>query len=122
MTKRVTSKDIEIAFLLNQVDGVKALFPKGKKAPSKKVFQTAIAALDKNGIEVAQLSELNAQLHPNSGAGRGKTQPVVGETREYSVQKVKNSAPFIRLPLSTLNVDRGTLVTVQFKDGAIVVG
>jgi len=133
MTKRITSKDIEIAFLINTIDGVKELF-KGNKTPGKKVINTAVEALGKkvintavealasNGLEVDDLRLLGASLYPSSGKGRGKTQPTVGEKRQYSVQKVKNSAPFIRLPLSTLNVERGALVTVQFKDGAIVVG
>jgi hypothetical protein len=121
MTKRITSKDIEIAFLINTIDGVKELF-KGNKTPGKKVINTAVEALASNGLEVDDLRVLGASLYPSSGKGRGKTQPTVGEKRQYSVQKVKNSAPFIRLPLSTLNVERGALVTVQFKDGAIVVG
>ncbi len=116
--KRITSKDIEIAFLINNIDGVKDLF-EGNKTPGKKVLNTAVESLEGNGLDVDDLAAYSASLYPSSGKGRGKQQPMVGDIREYSVQKVKKSAPFIRLPLSTLNVSRGEMVNVMFENGEI---
>jgi len=111
--KRITSKDLEIAFLIGSVDGVNDLVDMDKK-PGKKVFTQAITALDSKGLETGQLAEYVSNLFPSSGKGRGKQQPIDGEKRTYSVQVVKNSAPFIRLPLSILGAVRGEEVTVTF--------
>ena len=116
--KRITSKDIEIAFLINNLQGVKDLF-EGNKTPGKKVINAAVESLTSNGLEVSKLAAYNMSLYPSNGKGRGKQQPMVGDVREYSVQKVKKSAPFIRLPLSTLNVSRGEMVNVMFENGEI---
>jgi len=111
--KRITSKDLEIAFLIGSVDGVNDLVDMDKK-PGKKVFTQAITALDSKGLETGQLAEYVSNLFPSSGKGRGKQQPIDGEKRTYSVQVVKNSAPFIRLQLSILGAVRGEEVTVTF--------
>tara|TARA_R110002051_G_scaffold59951_2_gene109978 strand:+ start:154 stop:549 length:396 start_codon:yes stop_codon:yes gene_type:complete len=118
---RITSKDLEIAFLIGQVEGINDLVADAGKVPGKKVFTQALSALDSKGLETAQLAEFISTLFPASGKGRGKQQPVDGETRFYSVQKVKNSAPFIRLPLSILDVERGQEVAVTFNGKKIVV-
>jgi len=119
--KRLTSKDLEIAFLIGSTDGIHDLIDDAGKTPGKKVFTQALSSLDDKGLETSQLAELITDLFPSSGKGRGKQQPVDGETRFYSVQKVKNSAPFIRLPLSILNVERGNEVAVTFNGKKIVV-
>ena len=118
---RVTSKDLEIAFLIGQLDGIVDLVATAGKTPGKKVFNQALTSLDSKGLETAQLAEFISETFPASGKGRGKQQPVAGEVRGYSVQRVKNSAPFIRLPLSILNVNRGDTVEVTFNNGNIVV-
>ena len=118
--KRITSKDLQIAFLIGGLDGVKASFAQGK-TPGKKVFNQALSDLDATGIEVTEFAALITTMFPASGKGRGKQQPVAGEIRGYSVQKVKNSAPFIRLPLSILDVAQGQEVKVRFENNKIVV-
>ena len=118
---RITSKDLEIAFLIGQLDGVNDLIATAGKVPGKKVFNQALTSLDSKGLETAELAEFITELFPASGKGRGKQQPVNGETRFYSVQKVKNSAPFIRLPLSIMGVERGQEVAVTFNGNKIVV-
>jgi hypothetical protein len=112
--KRITSKDLEIAFLINNTDGVVELIADMDKKPGKKVFLQAIDSLEDKGLETNELSAYVDGLFPSSGKGRGKQQPVDGEKRTYSVQVVKNSAPFIRLPLSILGAVRGEEVTVTF--------
>ena len=119
--KRLTSKDLEIAFLIGSTDGIHDLIDDAGKTPGKKVFTQALSALDSKGLETAQLAEFITDLFPASGKGRGKQQPVDGETRFYSVQRVKNSAPFIRLPLSILDVEQGQEVEVLFNGNKIVV-
>jgi hypothetical protein len=120
-TVRVTSKDLEIAFLIGQLDGVNDLIENAGKTPGKKVFSQAITSLDSKGLETAEFASFIAELFPASGKGRGKQQPVSGETRFYSVQKVKNSAPFIRLPLSIMGAERGQEVAVKFDNNKIIV-
>jgi hypothetical protein len=118
---RVTSKDLEIAFLIGNLGGISDLVKEAGKTPGKKVFNQALTSLDSKGLETAQLAEFIGELFPASGKGRGKQQPVAGEVRGYSVQRVKNSAPFIRLPLSILGVSRGQEVQVKFNGDHIVV-
>jgi len=120
-TVRITSKDLEIAFLIGDLAGINDLVATAGKVPGKKVFNQALTSLDSKGLETAQLAEFITDLFPASGKGRGKQQPVAGEVRGYSVQRVKNSAPFIRLPLSILNVKQGDTVEVTFNDGNIIV-
>lgn len=112
--KRITSKDLEIAFLINSTNGVIELISDMDKKPGKKVFLQAIDSLEDKGLETNDLSAFVGGLFPSNGKGRGKQQPVDGEKRTYSVQVVKNSAPFIRLPLSILGAVRGEEVTVTF--------
>jgi len=119
--KRLTSKDLEIAFLIGSTVGINDLIAEAGKVPGKKVFIQALTSLDEKGLEVADFAALITALFPSSGKGRGKQQPVAGETRTYSVQKVKNSAPFIRLPLSILDVEQGQEVEVLFNGNKIVV-
>ncbi len=120
-TVRITSKDLEIAFLIGDLAGINDLVKQAGKVPGKKVFNQALTSLDSKGLETAELAEFITDLFPSSGKGRGKQQPVNGETRFYSVQKVKNSAPFIRLPLSIMGVERGQEVAVTFNGNKIVV-
>jgi len=111
--KRITSKDLQISFLMGGLAEVNDSI-KGSKTPGKKVWKDTLVALDAMGIEAGDLAAAVTAMFPASGKGRGKQQPVDGEKRTYSVQVVRNSAPFIRLPLSILGVERGQEVNVTF--------
>ena len=54
-------------------------------------------------------------------SGRGRGTPVEGSTRSYRAQQLKGQEPFIRLPVSSLHVEKGQAVTVAFRSGIIEV-
>lgn len=92
-----------------------------KLSPSKAVVRKAATEMRTND-DICNALEAYASKHGYSVfARRGRYAPRVGETRVYNVQKVKDDATFIRLPLSSLPVDKGGQVRVDFEQGEIIV-
>lgn len=113
----VSFKDVQIAYLMDGVTGVERLVAGG--TASKSTVRRALVDLKEGGRDV---QELEAWVANHIGApGRGRSAPVIGETRAYKAQQVKTGGPFLRLPLDVLGVEKGGLVTVSFDDNKIVV-
>jgi hypothetical protein len=115
--KVISFKDVEIAFLLDGINGVERLI-KGRKNPGA-VVKRALRDLKTQGTDVRALEEFVAERFGSTG--RGRSVPQVGEERRYKAQQIKNGAPFLRLPLNTLGIKKGRPVRVRFEDGRIVV-
>lgn len=90
-------------------------------SPSKSVVRKAAIELRTNDDICGALEAYAATQGYSIFARRGRYSPRVGETRVYNVQRVKDDATFIRLPLSSLGVDRGNKVRVDFENGAVIV-
>lgn len=114
--KRNNFKDVQLAYIIDGIEGVTKLSP----VPGKKTLLQAINGLDAKGMEVGDLIEFTALNYPG-GNGRGRASIQVGDSRTYKVQAVKDGAVFLRLPLSTLNVEKGDTISVSFELGRIVV-
>mgnify|MGYP005656841609 CR=1 FL=1 len=116
---RISNKDLQVAFLVNGIDGVRAMT--ADSVPAKATLQAAIDSLENLGQEVAPLVAFMETLHPASDGSRGRSAPQNGETRTYKAQVVKDGSPFLRLPLDTLKAMKGEDITVAFENGKIVV-
>jgi hypothetical protein len=116
---RISNKDLQVAFLVNGIEGVQAMT--ADNVPAKATLQAAIDSLENLGQEVAPLVAFMDTLHPAGDGSRGRSAPEVGDTRTYKAQVVKDGEAFLRLPLSTLGALKGENITVAFADGQIVV-
>ena len=116
---RISNKDLQVAFLVNGIEGVQAMT--ADNVPAKATLQAAIDSLENLGQEVAPLVAFMETLHPASDGSRGRSAPQNGETRTYKGQVVKDGSPFLRLPLDTLKAMKGEDITVAFENGKIVV-
>lgn len=121
--KKVTSrnlvsfKDVQIAYLTEGIAGVEKLVERGEV--SRPTIRRALKKLQEAGRSPAELERWVAErVGP---IGRGRSAPAAGEVRSYKVQQIKNTGPFLRLPVDSLNLEKGGVVRVQFEDGRIVV-
>lgn len=113
----VSFKDVQIAFLMEGTGGVEKLVTEGKV--SKPTIRRALRKFHEQGNTPVEFERWVAE---NVGPiGRGRSAPSVGETRSYKVQQIKNTGPFLRLPLDSLKINKGGVVRVKFEDGKIVV-
>jgi hypothetical protein len=86
---------------------------------SKTTVRRAIKELQES---TKNTDELRSWVSENIGAiARGRTAPKPGETRTYKAQQIKNGGPFLRLPLDSLEINKGGSVRVSFEDGQITV-
>jgi hypothetical protein len=115
--KVVSFKDIQIAYLVDGVEGVERLI-KGRKSPAA-LLKRALLELKSQGSETRVLEEYVAEKF--SSTGRGRSVPQAGEERRYKAQQIKSGAPFLRLPLNTLDIKKGKQVRVRFEADRIVV-
>lgn len=117
----VQAKDVVIAMMLDGIEAVQDLH--NTKGFTKAVCNTAVKILEeKNKDTLADaLRDFAADTFGGGGGARGKSAVKVGESREYSVQQVKDGDLFIRLPVGLLDVNKGAKVLVAFTDTGIVV-
>ena len=112
-----TYKDVQLAYLLNGVAGLDDL--RQKKRVPKTIYKRALRRLQHAGKESDSFEKwFFEKFGPD---GRGRPSPKAGEARRYRTQQVKKSEPFIRLPVSSLNIYNGYVVDVQFEEDRIVV-
>lgn len=115
--KLVSYKDIQIAYLMDGIEGVKKIWDSGNA--SKATVRRAVKLLQGTSSDT---TELERWLTDAIGAvGRGRTAPKPGETRSYKAQQIKNGSPFLRLPLDSLGVEKGGTVRVRFDDDRIII-
>ena len=113
----VSFKDVQIAYLMEGIEGVEKLMESGQV--SKPTIRRALKKFHETGTVPAEFERWVAErVGP---IGRGRSAPTIGETRSYKVQQIKNAGPFLRLPLDSLHIDKGAVVRVRFEDDRIVV-
>ena len=110
-------QDIQIAFLIEGIDGVERLIQGRKNIAS--LLRRAVKELKAAGKKTDALDKYIAQNH---GPGvRGRAVPISGQERLYKAQKIHSGGPFLRLPLAPLGTDKGGYVRVKFEKDQIVV-
>ena len=115
--KRLSYKDIQIAYLSDGVAAVERLLKDGKA--SRAAVRKALDALRQQGAAAATLDDF-VKTHIGQGR-RGRSAPLVVTDRTYRAQKLATGSPFLRLPLEALGVKKGGLVTVRFERDRVIV-
>jgi hypothetical protein len=114
----VNAKDIIVALMCNGMTGVTSLF--NDKGFTVATLDSAIDTL--SGTEhAASLTSFRAANFAASNGVRGRKAAAIGDTRVYTVQEVKDTGVFIRLPVELLGLVKGADVSVSFEKGRIVV-
>jgi len=113
----ISFKDIQIAYLLEDISGVEKLI-NGRKNPGP-LLRRALKELVKAGKKTENLEKF---ILANHGTGtRGRSIPVSGQERIYRAQKLAAGTAFLRLPLAPLGTLKGGKVRVVFENDRIVV-
>jgi hypothetical protein len=113
----ISFKDIQIAYLLDDIAGVEKLI-NGRKNPAP-LLRRALKELLKAGKKTDSLEKY---ILANHGTGtRGRSIPVSGQERVYRAQKLAAGTAFLRLPLAPLGTLKGGKVRVLFENDRIVV-
>lgn len=113
----ISFKDIQIAYLLDDIVGVERLI-NGRKNPGP-LLRRALRELVKAGKKTESLEKY---ILSNHGTGtRGRSIPVSGQERIYRAQKLAAGTAFLRLPLAPLGTLKGGKVRVTFENDRIVV-
>jgi hypothetical protein len=113
----ISFKDIQIAYLLDDIVGVEKLIS-GRKNPGP-LLRRALKELLKAGKKTESLEKYIIAHH---GTGtRGRSIPISGQERVYKAQKLTAGTSFLRLPLAPLGTLKGGKVRVVFEDNRILV-
>jgi len=110
-------KDLQIAYLKDGIGMVTKLYQEGRA--SRITIKKACESLKNLGTPISsfeQWIEENISVNP-----RGRSVPKVGSERTYRAQKIKIGGPFLRLPLSSLQIEKGQALSVSFEKNKIVI-
>ena len=113
----ISFKDIQIAYLLDDIAGVERLIS-NRKNPGP-LLRRALKELVKSGKKTDSL-EKYILAHHGTGS-RGRSIPISGQERIYRAQKLAAGTAFLRLPLSPLGTLKGGKVRVIFENDRIIV-
>lgn len=115
--KHVSFKDLQIAYLKNGIGSISKSYQERKT--TKIAILKALEGLKKTDTEVASFEQWvveNLKTKP-----RGRAAPPAGSERVYKAQQINRTGPFLRLPLNSLNVEKGQLASVIFEKDQIIV-
>ncbi|MBH1988651.1 MAG: hypothetical protein I8H72_01285 [Myxococcaceae bacterium] len=115
--KLVSFKDVQIAYLVGDMDGVNKLLKDRKNTVV--LLKKTLKELKAAGRKTESL-EAYIAAHYEPGA-RGRSIPSLGQERLYKAQRIHAGGPFLRLPLTPLGTDKGGVVIVRFEPDQIVV-
>lgn len=119
--KRINHKDLTIAFLSGGTQNVLDEIKKHQPSDPGMMLRKASVALSHMGQDTQELERIIAEKFPPKSAGQRGRKPVSnGETRTFKVQDV-NGQKFIRLPVSTMHLDKGDEINVKFNSSNEIV-
>lgn len=113
----ISFKDIQIAYLLDDIAGVEKLIST-RKNPGP-LLRRALKELVRSGKKTDSL-EKYILAHHGTGS-RGRSIPISGQERIYRAQKLAAGTAFLRLPLAPLGTLKGGKVKVLFENDRIIV-
>ena len=115
--RKLSFKDVQIAFLLNGLNDIERLFKSGRISAA--MIRRALENFDAPQKDMVPLADW---VKENLGSGkRGRSAPRGGQVKTYIAQQIGDGPPFLRLPLSTLSIEKGEGIQVRFQKGQIVV-
>jgi len=120
--QRMSSQAVIVEVMMNGVGVIEKLIEANRV--SIEIVRKANRLLKEKYPQKADLLDgWLAKHYPVTPGGRGRTNPVVGDTRSYSAQQLKGQGEtFLRLNLATLEVAKGESVDVTFHKGFTIVG
>lgn len=108
----ISYRGVQVAFLEGGADAVEKL--KASKLTLRRAARTM------TGKKGDSLRKWVSEKFPRGV--KGKAAPIVGETREYTVQQLKKTGGFLRLPTDTLKGSKkGSKLKVKFGEDKILV-
>ena len=113
----VSYKDVQIAFLVDGIQGVEKIL-QGRKS-ARTLVRHALSDLKRQGRAVDALESYVAERHATKA--RGRAMPGTGEERRYRAQQIEGGGVFLRLPLTPLGVKKSGSVRVRFDADRILV-
>lgn len=114
LKKNFSYKDIQILYLTDGLQAVKDLYY--SKQVKSGVIWRAAHYFRAAGKRAADLDGWCKEVF-----GGGRPAPEKGTRRVYRAQQLRNSGPFIRLPVDSLSAQKGHLINVFFEGDSIVV-
>ena len=118
--KLVSYKDVQIAYMLNGISAVESLV--AEKKVTRATVKRAYAKFLDAGREEKPFAEWIEDNIGPLGRGRGRACPQKGEIRTYRAQQIGVGGPFVvRVPLSSLDVYKGSVLQISFEDDRIVI-
>ena len=119
---RVTAQSVAFLALSEGVAAVTRLHNSPGSEIAAATFDSAVDLLASQPEVAASLAAIRSDLLGDGEPGaRGRPAAKVGDSRAYKVQQVGEMDPFIRLPVSLLELAKGQSATVTFEDGRIIV-
>ena len=119
---RVTAQSVAFLALTEGVAAVTRLHNSPGSEIAAATFDSAVDLLASQPEVAASLAAIRSDLLGDGEPGaRGRPAAKVGDSRAYKVQQVGEMDPFIRLPVSLLELAKGQSATVTFEDGRIIV-
>lgn len=117
--RSLSYKDVQILFLTDGINRVEKLFNGGMISPQS-LKRAAEEMREKRDAQVL-VDFATAKVGGEANGRRGRRLPVANETRTYSVQQIKDGAPFLHLPVSPLAKKKKQKLFVTFRENEIVV-
>lgn len=118
MTRKLISyKDVALTFLQGGVPALTLLHSTGNL--SRATVLRAVKSLKLSGQDTKYLESWAHTVFRNFG--RGKQAPTPGTQRNYRVQAIPTTGPFIRLPVDTFGVEKGSELKVRFEENRIII-
>lgn len=119
--KFTTLKDIWEVIAVSKSDA--EVFQKLKNLePSRVIVRNAVEQLTASGRECPALHRYaSLQGWDSLRKVNGAAPPKAGDKRTYTVMQVKNSTPFVRVPVNNLGLKKGQHAIVYFETGRTVI-
>lgn len=118
-SKGPSSKDLEIEFFCNGIEGIRALIV-ANDTPRSLVERAEKALREGKGKDTAAFQALIVEVYgekaSGGGGGPGRAAPKTGDTLSYKAQQPKNGGVGLRVPLNTLGSEKGDLCRVSFME------
>lgn len=90
--------------------------------PSRVIVRNAVEQLTASGRECPALHRYaSLQGWDSLRKVNGASPPKAGDKRTYTVMQVKNSTPFVRVPVNNLGLKKGQHAVVYFETGRTVI-
>ena len=116
----VTHKDLTILYMMNGIDAITSVLNEsGDPVGSLDKIIATLTENEKDTTELVSLRDFYAQMRNLGQPGRAPVK--IGDKRDYSVQQSGEEGDFfVRIPVNTLQVQRGNKLRAEFFTDRIV--